>query len=327
MVLSSSSRDKYFLGVDVSKNWIDLADTQGRHRRVVNDETVIAAQFTGPWAGELCARVVCEATGGYEQALMRVAERLSLPFCRVHPNRAHAYVKAFGKLAKTDKIDARMLASYAQATQSEPLTAIPSKSQQNLEELTHRLKQIKALRQEETCRHKQADSKIIRASIEALVKVVDEQIMAVQKEIDAVISADGTLSQRYKLLRSCKGVGSQTAQAVLAFLPEIGTLNRRQVAALVGVAPISMISGSSLNMAHIYGGRKPLRDILYMAAVSASVHNPVLKQDYARLREAGKPGKVALTALMRKIIVTLNAMVKANTVWSADFSHKSLKNA
>jgi len=325
MIATSCSPNKYFLGVDVSKSWIDIADTQGRHRRIANDESVIAAQFAGPWSRELCARVVCEATGGYERPLLRVAQRLSLPLCRVHPNRAHAYVKAFGKMAKTDKIDAKMLARYAQATNEDPLTVLPSKTQQNLVELAHRLRQLKALHQQEICRQQQAEDKVILSSIAAVLLVLDHQIKSVQAAIDALIGADENLSRRYKILRSCKGVGPQTAQAFLAFLPEIGTLNRRKIAALVGVAPISKISGSSLDVAHIHGGRKALRDVLYMAAVAAARHNPVLKQDYDRLRQNGKPAKVALVAIMRKIVITLNSMLKTDTSWTQDFLTKKKK--
>lgn len=319
MIQFDVSQDKCFLGVDVSKKWVDITDTQGRHKRVSNDEASIAALFSGPWVAEQCGRVVCEATGGYERPLMRVAQRLSLPLYRVHPNRTHAFIKAFGKAAKTDKIDAQMLAVYAQATQGEELTLFPSETQQKLKDLMARLQQLKALHQEEVCRLAQTDVKAVRGSIEAVLLLLEEQKRAVQTAIDEVIAADPVLRHRYELLRSCKGVGPQLAQSLLAFLPELGLLNRRKIAALVGVAPITKSSGSCLNVAHIHGGRKSLRDVLYMASISASRHNPALNAGYKRLITNGKPAKLALTAVMRKLLITLNAMVKTNTPWSPDF--------
>ncbi|MGE4351781.1 MAG: IS110 family transposase [Bdellovibrionales bacterium] len=325
MIQSVVSQDKCFLGVDVSKKWVDITDTQGRHKRVGNDETTIAALFSGPWAAEQCGRVVCEATGGYERPLIRVAQRLSLPLCRVHPNRTHAFSKAFGKAAKTDKIDARMLAAYAHATQHEELSLFPSETQQKLKDLMSRLQQLKSLYQEEICRLAQTEGKTVRGSIEAVLHLLGEQKHAVQTVIDETIAADPVLLHRYILLRSCKGVGPQLAQNLLAFLPELGELNRRKIAALVGVAPITKSSGSCLNVAHIYGGRKPLRDVLYMASLSASRYNPALHAGYKRLIMNGKPAKLALTAVMRKLLIPLNAMLKTDTSWVPDFlpTHKN----
>lgn len=194
-----------FIGVDVSKAWVDIADTTGRTMRVTNEAASLAAVFVGPWSRANCANLVCEATGDYERPLIAVAAALGLPLRRAHPNRVHAFAKAKAKLAKTDAID---------------------------------------------------------------------------------------------------------AQVILAWLPEIGTLNRRTVAALVGVAPITRHSGSSIRTASIAGGRKALRDVLFMAALTASRHNSVFKTFYDRLRQNGKPHKVALVAVIRKLVTTLNAMAQ-----------------
>lgn len=150
----------------------------------------------------------------------------------------------------------------------------------------------------------------VKTSLDAVLQILDEQIKAMQKAIDAFIAADPHLKANNAILRSCKGVGPKSAQAILAMLPEIGKLDRRKIAALVGVAPITRSSGSSLNAASITGGRKALRDILFMAALSASSHNPTFKAFYDRLRADGKPHKLALVAVIRKLIVTLNAMIK-----------------
>lgn len=298
-----------FVGVDVSKDWIDIADTAGRKLRVANEAAAIAAAFTGPWSA--CANMVCEATGGYERVLMRVATRLGLPLRRVHPNRARAFGRATARLASTDALDAQMLAKFAAFTAHEPRAPLPGAKAQELADMVSRLNQLTDLHQSESCRVKLAGSGKIKASIKAVLKVIEAQIDAMQEAIDAFIAEDPTLSENFTLMRSCKGVGPKSAQAILAMLPEIGNLNRREIAALVGVAPITKASGSSINRASIAGGRKALRDILFMAALSASSHNPTFKVFYERLRENGKPHKLALIAVLRKLITTLNAMIKS----------------
>lgn len=300
-----------FVGVDVSKSFVDIADTGGRKARVDNNVAALIGVFTGSWSREACANMVCEATGGYERALIHVAGALGLPLRRIHPNRARAFAKARGRLAKTDAIDAETLAAFAAFTASEEPLPQKSPQQQELAEMVSRLGQLKDQRQSESCRAKQAEGKLVRASLKTMLDFLEEQIVAVQQAIDAVIAADPVLSRNARLLRSCKGIGPQTAQAILAFLPEIGTLNRRRIAALVGVAPITRRSGSSMNAAHIEGGRKRLRDILFMAALTASTHNPTCKTFYNRLRTNGKPHKVALIALTRKLVTTLNAIIKS----------------
>jgi transposase len=298
-----------FIGVDVSKDWIDIADTQGRKRRVDNKPSAIAAAFTGAWSR--CASMVCEATGGYERALMRVARERGLPLRRVHPNRARAFGQATARLAKTDALDAQMLAKFAAFTADEPAAPLPSAKRQELADMVSRLNQLKDLAQGESCRVKQAEGARIKASINAVLSVLKAQIDAMQAAIKAFIAEDPALSENFKLMRSCKGVGPKSAQAVLALLPEIGVLNRRKIAALAGVAPITKASGSSVNHASIAGGRKALRDILFMAALTASRHNPTFKVFYERLRTKGKPHKLALVAVLRKLVTTLNAMIKS----------------
>ena len=297
-----------FVGVDVSKSWIDIADTAGSKQRVANEARAIAAAFAGPWSN--CAAIVCEATGGYERALMDVAQAQGLPLRRAHPNRVHAFAKASCRLAKTDALDAKMLAKFAAFTAAEPAPPPPSAKTRELAALVARLVQLTDLRQSETCRAKMEPAAAVKASIGAVLHILDEQIKLMQKAIDAFVAADPALKANDAILRSCKGVGPKSAQAILAMLPEIGTLDRRAIAALVGVAPITRSSGSSVNTASITGGRKALRDILFMAALSASRHNPTFKAFYDRLRADGKPHKLALVAVIRKLVVTLNAMVK-----------------
>jgi len=290
-----------FVGVDVSKSWIDIADASGGKERVANQARAIAAAFRGRWSD--CTSIVCEATGGYERALMDVASAQGLPLRRAHPNRVHAFARASCGLAKTDALDAKMLAKFAAFTADEPAQPLPSAKTRELAAMVARIVQLTDLHQSETCRSKMEPVAAVKASLAG-------QIKAMQKAIDAFVAADPILKENAAILRSCKGVGPKSAQAILAMLPEIGTLDRRKIAALVGVAPITRSSGSSINAASITGGRKALRDILFMAALSASSHNPTFKAFYDRLRADGKPHKLALVAVIRKLIVTLNAMVK-----------------
>jgi transposase len=297
------------IGADVSKEWIDFCDTQGRAKRVDNSAAAIRAALAGPWAD--AALVVCEATGGYERVLMQTAARLGLRLRRVHPNRARAFAKATGRLAKTDPLDAAILARFAKFIFDEPAPAAPSAQSQELAAMVSRLNQLTDLRQSETCREKLAPSKAVKATIRDLLKAIDGQIAAMQAAIEAFIAADATLAENARLLRSCKCVGPKSAQAILGLLPEIGTLDRRKIAALVGVAPITNKSGSSIDHASIVGGRKALRDCLFMAALTASKHNPTFKALRDRLTARGKPHKVVIVAVLRKLITTLNAMIKS----------------
>lgn len=300
-----------FLGADVSKAWVDLSDTRGRSLRVANTiEALSAALATADWRGA-CANLVCEATGGYERPLIAAATALALPIRRIHPSRARAFARAKAKLAKTDRIDAAVLAALAAFTADEPVPPLPGPGQRALTELMTRLTQLKDQRQAEQCRAERSESPIVRRSIAASLALLDDQIAEISAALDATIAADTVLARTATLLRTCKGVGPETCRALLAFLPELGSLNRRTVAALVGVAPITCHSGSSIRSAAITGGRKPLRDVLFMAALTASRHNPVFRSLYERLRHAGKPHKVALIAVVRKLVTTLNARVRA----------------
>lgn len=300
-----------FLGADVSKAWVDLADTDGRSLRVDNTVAALSAALSAPHWRDACANLVCEATGGYEQPLVAAAVALGLPLRRIHPSRARAFARARARLAKTDRIDAALLADMALFTANEAAPAPPGPGQRALAELMTRLGQLKDQRQAEQCRAERAESAIVGRSIAASLALLDTQIADIAAALDEAIAADPDLARTASLVRSCKGVGPAACRALLAWLPELGSLNRRTVAALVGVAPITCHSGSSIRSAAIGGGRKPLRDVLFMAALTASRHNPLFSALYQRLRQAGKPHKVALVAVTRKLVTTLNAMVRA----------------
>jgi transposase len=246
-----------FLGADVSKAWVDLSDTRGRSLRVANTiEALSAALATADWRGA-CANLVCEVTGGYERPLIAAATALALPIRRIHPSRARAFARAKAKLAKTDRIDAAVLAALAAFTADEPVPPLPGPGQRALTELMTRLTQLKDQRQAEQCRAERSESPIVRRSIAASLALLDDQIAEISAALDATIAADTVLARTATLLRTCKGVGPETCRALLAFLPELGSLNRRTVAALVGVAPITCHSGSSIRSAAITRLRSP----------------------------------------------------------------------
>jgi transposase len=307
--------DRGFVGVDVSKSWVDFADVNGRKARVANEHCALKAALLGPWSN--CASMVCEATGGYERVLMGVAREVGAPLRRIHPNRARAFGQAIGRLAKTDSLDAQTLAKFAAFTVDERWAPLPDPKALELADMVSRLVQLTDLHQSEACRVKMPVGVAIKTSILAVMKIIKAQIDAMQKAITAFVAADPQLRENNKILRSCKSIGPKSAQAILGLLPEIGTLNRRKIAALVGVAPITKSSGSSLNHAAITGGRKALRDILFMAALTASNHNPTFKAFYDRLRANGKPHKVALIAVLRKLITTLNAMINTRQMFNS----------
>lgn len=272
-------------------------------------EALTTAVSAAPWR-ETCVNLVCEATGGYERPLIAAATALGLPIRRIHPSRARAFARAKARLAKTDRIDAACLAALSAFTAEEASPPLPDPAQRALAELMTRLGQLKDQRQAELCRDALIENPLVKASIAESLALFDRQIAALTAALEAATAADADLARKAALLRSCKGIGPVACHALLARLPELGRLNRRTVAALVGVAPITCHSGSSIRSAAIAGGRKALRDVLFMAALTASRHNPVFARLYDRLRQAGKPHKLALVAVSRKIVVTLNAMIK-----------------
>jgi transposase len=261
---ASCLAEPLFVGLDVSKSWVDSADSAGRKQRVSNDAAALTAALEG-YRG-VCANMVCEATGGCERALLQVAAERAPPLRRVHPNRAHAFAKATGQLGKTDALDAQRLKTFAAFTAGEPPAPcrVPT---QTLAAMVSRLNQLTDLRQSESCRAQQAEAGPIRGRHRGAHErhpSANRRHAAGHRRLHRPRPRPGRKRQPHALLQRRR---AKTAQAVLAWLPEIGTLNRRKIAALVGVAPIPCKSGSSIHPAAIARGRKPLRDILFMAAL------------------------------------------------------------
>ena len=301
------------VGIDVSKAHLDVAvRTSGEPVRVPYDATGITTVIArlSPMRP---TRIVVEATGGLERPLVRALVDAALPVIVVNPRQVRDFAKATGRLAKTDALDAQVLARFAEVIQP-TLRALPDPQTQELAALLARRRQILAMQGAEHHRLDRAPNRV-RKRIEAHLRWLRAELARLDEELDDRIQQSPVWRAREELLQSVPGVGPVMSRTVVAELPELGTLNRKQIAALVGVAPFNRDSGRWRGRRCIWGGRAPVRTALYMAALVATRWNPVIRQFYQRLRAAGKAPKVALVAAMRKLLTMLNAMVHAGTPW------------
>jgi transposase len=294
-----------YIGIDVAKAYLDVA-WQKWVRRFDNDKAG-RASLTQWIKQKQCGKVqvICEASGGYEQELLEALGEASVAFTLVQATRVRQYARAAGILAKTDKIDARVLARFGAALQPLP-TAPRSAAQKLLRELESQRRHLSALLVGEQNRLEQLQDEELRALARTLMGRCKKQIARIDARIASLIAQDQELCQKAQKLTGIKGVGERTAALLLAQMPELGTLNRRQAAALAGLAPFNRDSGIMRGKRTIFAGRRTLRSGLYMAALTASRHNPILSSFYRRLRSKDKPHKVALTAVMRKLLLALN---------------------
>ena len=302
-----------FVGIDVAKDHLDVHVMDGHAFRCANSASqrpVLLEKLPTPGS----CLIVVEASGRYERALVGDLTAAGHAVCVVNPRQVRDYAKALGLLAKTDRIDALVLAHFAQHVQPRPVAQTQQKQAQ-LDELVTRRRQLIEHRTAEVNRQTLCVNKHVRHSIQHFIDTINKDLKRIDREILKLVESDDEWKQRYELLKSVPGVGDVTAVSLLAELPELGQLNRQQIAALVGVAPMNHDSGRFRGQRHIKGGRASLRATLYMAALVGTRHNPVLKEFYERLKAHGKAAKVALTACMRKLLVILNAMVKNNTHW------------
>lgn len=304
-----------FVGIDVSKDWLDVAVSSGD--RVVRVENTV----NGIWglADELersrPERVVLEATGGLEKALVFALREKGLPVVLVNPRQVRDFARATGRLAKTDRIDAQVLARFASLLKPQP-RQIKDEAESELSELVRRRNQLTHLLTMERNRTKIRTSTAVSASLRRNIAHLKQEITELDQEIDTMIEASHAWRERAQLYRSVPGVGPRLTTTLLAELPELGRLNRKQAASLVGVAPLNWDSGVFRGKRAIWGGRNQVRGPLYMAALVATRHNPVLKRFYKHLIATGKAKKVALIACMRKLLTTLNAIAATSTPWN-----------
>ena len=258
-------------------------------------------------------RIVVEATGGLERALLRALVDAALPVIAVNPRQVRDFAKATGQLAKTDALDAAVLARFAAVIQP-PERALPDPQTQELAAVLARRRQVLAMQRAEQNRLDRAPARV-RKRIEAHLRWLSTELARLDADLDDMIAQSPVWREREDRLQSVPGIGPVMSRTVLAELPELGLLNRKQVAALVGVAPFNRDSGRLRGHWTIWGGRAPVRTALSMATLVATRWNPVIRPFYQRLRAAGKPPKVALVAAMRKLLTILNAMVHHGTPW------------
>ena len=301
-----------FVGIDVSKQQLDIAvRPSGETWTVAQDEAGVSA-LVARLRDLTPTLIVLEATGGLEVAVAGALAAAALPVAVVNPRQVRDFARSTGTLAKTDRLDAQMLAQFAEAVRPEP-RPLPDVQAQELTALLQRRRQLVEMLTAEKNRLTVA-SRRIRPQLQAHIEWLHKQIAQFDEDLRQLIRASPLWREKDDLLRSTPGVGPVLATTLVAALPELGLLTRRQIAALVGVAPLNRDSGTLRGRRAVWGGRAQVRAVLYMSTVVAVRHNPVLSAFYQRLRAAGKAPKLALTACMRKLTI-LNAMLKHHTRW------------
>ena len=305
-----------FVGIDVSKARLEVAlRPVDESLSVTNNQRGIATLVRRLKKFSV-SRIVFEASGGYEIAAASELAAAGLPVAIVNPRQVRDFARATGRLAKTDAIDARVLAQFAELIQpkSRPL---PDAQSRELMALVARRRQVVEMLTTETNRDERAPT-CLRNAIAAHVRWLRKQLAELDASLGRAIRDSPLWSQKARLLRSVPSVGSVTVNTLLAHLPELGTLSRRKIAALVGVAPFNRDSGKMRGTRSIWGGRAQVRAVLYMSTLSATRHNPVLRALYRRLLASGKKPKIALIACMRKMIIILNAVLRHQTSWNPE---------
>ena len=312
--MNNSSSKQVFVGIDVSGDQLAV--------HILPDETFFETgtnskslqALAEKLAGVNPVKIILEATGGIERPLVAELLRHSLPVIVVNPRQVRDFARATGLLAKTDRLDARILASFAEAVKPD-IRKLPDADQQGLAELVMRRHQLMEIRTSELHRSHRVTEPKVKRSCKDHIAWLDKQIKDIDDEVGRLVELSPAWSAQDNLLQSVPGVGDNLSRTMLASLPELGRLDRQKIASLVGLAPIPHDSGKMKGRRSIWGGRSHVRKALYMAAVASVRCNPILKAYYLRLRGAGKPAKVALVATARKLLVILNTMTKNQTAW------------
>lgn len=303
-----------FIGIDVSKSALDVAaHASGARLQTENSEQGLK-QLCEQLVALAPELVVMEASGGYERLCAAALAHAGLPVAVVNARQVRAFALATGVLAKSDAVDARVLAHFAAAVRP-AVRPLPDEQRQALDELMGRRRQLVGMLVMEKNRLAQARDRRVRRDIQSLVTVLEKRISGCDGELQRLIQASPLWREKEDLLRSFQGIGPVSARTLLIELPELGTLDRKQIAALVGLAPIARDSGKRHGRRSIWGGRGQVRAILYMATITAMRVNAQIRTFYERLRQAGKPFKVAIVACMRKLLTILNAMMRTQTRW------------
>jgi transposase len=303
-----------YLGLDVAKASVEVAsEPRGLTGQFTTDTAGLSALVQAAQAQPVTL-VVLEATGGYEAPVVAALVTAGLPVAVVNPRQVRDFAKALGQLAKTDRIDAQILALFGARVQPAP-RPLPDEATQELEALLTRRRQLLEMLHAERQRRPRARGRIVRRSLDTHIRWLERQVIDTEATLEAAIQASPVWRVQDQLLQSVPGVGPTLARTLLGLLPELGQLDRHHIAALVGVAPLARDSGTLRGRRTCWGGRPAVRTVLYMAALTAARWNPTLRAFYQRLRATGKPAKVALTAVARKLLVLLNAILRDARPW------------
>lgn len=312
-----STKDNIFIGIDVSKESLDIA-INSKHFKIKNNSKEIS-KFIKLNILECRDKIklcVLESTGGYEKLVMKLLQQIGIPVHRAHPNKVYAFAKVKGHFAKTDKLDSALLEQYA------AFVACSEQGDVLLTDVQEELKSLKAIEVELQANIQANKNRLHHVEGKALsylkrqINFCQKQLEQIRADIDSLIEQDDDLSKKQAIITSYKGVGKRTASVLLIQLPELGKLSNKEIASLVGLAPKTNESGKKVFKAHISGGRFVVRHALYMAALVAARYNQHIRVFYDRLLLAGKAPKVALVAVMRKIIICLNSMLKNNQLFT-----------
>lgn len=302
-----------FVGIDVSKLTLDFDCLPVSAAQQFSNDAVGIAALVALLQDSGVERIVIEATGGYETATASALAVAQLPVVVVNPKQVRDFAKAMGHFAKTDKLDAKVLALFGERLQP-ALRALPDEAQRTLADLLGRRNQLVDMRAQEKARLATVPA-VARKDVEQHIAWLDKRIAKLETDLGDRLKKSPVWCHKAALLESTPGVGEVTTFSLLADLPELGTLNRQKISALVGVAPFPDDSGKRQGKRYIRGGRAAVRCVLYMATLSAIKHNPPIKAMYERLTAAGKPFKLAMTACMRKLLTILNALIKKDQAW------------
>jgi transposase len=306
------------VGIDVSKAKLDVACRPSGERFEVSNDDAGHQELRKRLKKFKPQLIVLEATGGYERAAVQAMLEAKLPAVAVNPRQVRQFAQAIGRLAKTDSIDAEVLAHFGETTRPE-VRPLADESQRKLEALVTRRRQLIDMRAGEAKR-KETAPRMVHPNIDTVIEFLTEQIDDVDKDLDKLIRSTPAWRENDDLLKSVPGVGRVLSATLSALVPELGKLDRKQIAALIGVAPLNNDSGQRAGKRSTWGGRAPVRAVLYMAALSARRVNKSIGAFYDRLIASGKPGRLALVACMRKLLTVLNAIIRDRQPWNAQLA-------
>ena len=314
-MMNDQSPFSVFVGVDVSKDKLDVAFADGNETLSIdNSPQQIVAELIGRIKTPKSTLVVLEATGGYEELLVTQLHQHHIAVAVVNPRRVRAFAAGIGKDAKTDLIDAQVIAFYGQVVKP-AAQAARSDDEKKLQALVERRRQLLDLINQENNRRQQTADPEIQEYIQQSLETLKKQVKTIDERLARCVQADTANARKVEILVSVKGVGPVAVSTILAKLPELGKLNRGEIAKLVGVAPLNNDSGQSSGQRRTFGGRSYVRRVLYMATLVATRFNSRIKTFYQRLLSEGKPKKLALTAAMRKLLTILNTLIKTDQLW------------